>query len=103
VPTGGPGPVATIRPGGSTGTDGSTDDGSAVVWAIVGIVAIVLVAGLVFVARGLSRGNPLMAGAQGAESPGADAADFEAGGLEPPPEPMDSAGPGEPPPPPTSA
>jgi Peptidase MA superfamily len=57
--TGQPGPVATVRPGGSPGSTGA-DDGSAVVWAVVGVFAAVLVAGLLFVARGLSRGNPLM-------------------------------------------
>jgi hypothetical protein len=54
-----PGPVTTLRPGGAHGSTGS-DDGTAVVWVVVGVFAIVLVAGLLFVARGLSRGNPLM-------------------------------------------
>ena len=54
-----PGPVATVRPGGSGGQTGS-DDGSAIGWIAVGVVATVLVGGLLFVARGLSRGDPLL-------------------------------------------
>lgn len=57
--TGQPGPIATVRPGGSP-APASTDDGSGIVWVVVGVFAIVLVVGLLFVARGLSRGNPLM-------------------------------------------
>jgi Peptidase MA superfamily len=57
--TGQPGSIATLRPGGAHGSTGA-DDGSGVVWVVVAVFAIVLVAGLLFVARGLSRGNPLM-------------------------------------------
>jgi hypothetical protein len=63
-----PGPIATVRPGGSPSPTGR-DDGSTIVWVVVGLFAIVLVAGLVFIARGLSRGNPLLPGAQGAGAP----------------------------------
>jgi hypothetical protein len=60
-----PGPIATLRPGGSPGPTTGSDDGSGVVWVVVGVFAVVLVAGLVFVARGLSRGNPILPATSG--------------------------------------
>jgi hypothetical protein len=69
-----PGPIATVRPAGSPGST-ATDDGSTVVWIVVAAFAIVLVAGLLFVARGLSRGNPLMPSGAGVEPPAVPEAD----------------------------
>jgi hypothetical protein len=64
-----PGPIATVRPAGSPGPT-VTDDGSTIVWIVVGVFVVVLIAGLLFVARGLSRGNPLLpAGAPDPEAP----------------------------------
>lgn len=59
-----PGPIATVRPSGSPSLS-AADDGSALVWVVVGVFAVVLVAGLLFVARGLSRGNQLLPAAAG--------------------------------------
>ena len=85
-----PGPIATVRPAGAPGPTG-TDDGSTIVWIVVAVFAIVLVAGLVFVARGLSRGNPLMPTAAAGVEPGADP-EAEEHPAPDPPDPPEPAG-----------
>ena len=78
-------PLASPRPVGP-----ADDLAEPILIGVIAVIALVLVAGLVVVARGLSRGDPLFGGA--AAAPDADATEMGEPGDEPDESPVDDAG-----------